>query len=89
MPRDRFSRFKKSNYNNDFRYGINSMNHVGVGEREKLNTEQRDWVINLIKNEKTTEWDKKFLKSVLADNKVPTKKQKDVIVKINNKTKKL
>ena len=36
MAKDRFSRFKKSNYDSNFRYGNNSMNHTGVGKREKL-----------------------------------------------------
>ena len=48
MAKDRFSRFKKSNYNTTFRYGNTSMNHIGVGKREELNQQQIDWIINVI-----------------------------------------
>ena len=81
MAKDRFSRFKKSNYNKQFRYGNSSMNYVGVGKRDKLNQEQRNWIINLIKKIKF-DGDKKFLRSVLVTNKVPTPKQKEIIKSI-------
>ena len=48
MAKDRFSRFKKSNYDSNFRYGNNSMNHTGVGKRETLSKEQEQWIVNLI-----------------------------------------
>ena len=82
MAKDRFSRFKKSNYNTTFRYGNTSMNHNGIGKRENLDDKQRDWLINLIQNSNTTDWEVKFLRSILVENKVPTEKQKTIIKKI-------
>lgn len=82
MAKDRFSKFKKSNYDTNFRYGNNSMNHNGVGKREKLNENQRDWIINVIQTKKLNEWQLSFLRSILVENKVPTNKQKEVIKKI-------
>lgn len=81
MAKDRFSRFKKSNYDSNFRYGNNSMNHTGIGKREKLSKEQEQWIINLIQKI-NSEYSKKFLRSILVDGKVPTEKQKEVIKKI-------
>ena len=85
MAKDRFSRFKKSNYDTNFRYGNNSMNHNGVGKRDKLDDKQRDWLINLIQNGNTTDWEVKFLRSILVENKVPTEKQKTIIKKVINR----
>lgn len=82
MAKDRFSKFKKSNYDTNFRYGNNSMNHNGVGKREKLNQQQRDWIINVIQNKKLNDWQVSFMRSILVENKVPTHKQKEVIKKI-------
>ena len=81
MAKDRFSKFKKSNYNNTFRYGDNSMNYVSVGKRDKLSQQQREFILQLIKG-RNTEYNKKFLRSILVENKVPTLKQKEVIKKI-------
>ena len=44
MAKDRFSKFKKSNYDNTFRYGNNSMNYVSVGKRDKLSQQQREFI---------------------------------------------
>ena len=85
MAKDRFSKFKKSNYDTNFRYGNNSMNHTGVGKRNKLDDKQRDWLINLIQNGNTTDWEVKFLRSILVENKVPTEKQKSIIKKMVKK----
>jgi hypothetical protein len=81
MAKDRFSKFKKSNYDNTFRYGNNSMNYVSVGKRDKLSQQQREFILQLIKG-CNTEYNKKFLRSILVENKVPTLKQKEVIKKI-------
>jgi len=84
MAKDRFSKFKKSNYNSEFRYGNNSMNYNIIPNRQDLTNEQRDWIVNLIqKIEK--EGDKKFLRSVLVRGKVPTKSQKKIIESIVKK----
>lgn len=81
MAKDRFSKFKKSNYDTTFRYGNNSMNYVSVGKRNELSEEQRGFILDLIKKcEK--EYNKQFLRSILVENKVPTEKQKIVIRKI-------
>lgn len=82
MAKDRFSKFKKSNYNTSFRYGNNSMNHVGVGKRETLSEEQRIFILGLIGLQGIPEYNKKFLRSILVENKVPTEKQKQIIRKI-------
>ena len=82
MAKDRFSRFKKSNYNTTFRYGNTSMNHIGVGKREELNQQQRDWIINVIQTKKLNQWELSFMRSILVENKVPTTKQKETIKKI-------
>lgn len=81
MAKDRFSRFKKSNYDSNFRYGNNSMNHTGVGKRETLSKEQEQWIVNLIQKI-NSEYSKKFLRSILVSGKVPTEKQKEIIKKI-------
>ena len=85
MAKDRFSRFKKSNYNNEFRWGTNDYNSSKYSDRPKMSDNQREWVINLIKSSSTTEWETKFLRSILVDGKVPTDKQKDIIRKIVKK----
>ena len=82
MAKDRFSKFKKSNYDTNFRYGNNSMNHVSVGKRETLTELQRGYLMGLIGLKDMKEYNKKFLRSILAENKVPTEKQKQVIRKI-------
>ena len=82
MAKDRFSKFKKSNYDNTFRYGNNSMNYVGVGKREKLSEIQRGYLLGLTGLQSMPEHNKKFLRSILVENKVPTLKQKEVIKKI-------
>lgn len=82
MGKDRFSRFKKSNYDTSFRYGNNSMNHIGVGKRERLTKEQRDWILNVIQTKSLNEWELSFMRSILVEDKVPTQKQKQTIKNI-------
>jgi len=86
MAKDRFSKFKKSNYNSEFKYGNNSMNYNIIPNREDLTNEQKEWIIKLIKRLKK-ENDKKFLRSVLEQGKVPTKVQKKIIQSMVNKQK--
>lgn len=82
MAKDRFSKFKKSNYNYGLKYGNSyNMNHIGVGKRNELSDKQRQFILDLIKkcnNDNSI----KFLRSVLLENKEPTEKQKIVIRKI-------
>ena len=85
MAKDRFSRFKKSNYNNEFRWGTHEYNSSWYNDRVDLLDNQREWVINLIKSNKTNKWEMEFLRSILVDGKVPTDKQKDIIRKIVKK----
>ena len=87
MGKDRFSRFKKSNYNYDFRYGNNSMNYNVIPNREDLNEEQRKYVIELI-SKLPNKSDKKFLRSILERGKVPTAAQKKIIQSMVDKSKK-
>ena len=86
MAKDRFSKFKKSNYNNQFRYGNNSMNWNIIPNREELNDEQRNYIINLI-SKLSNESNIKFLRSILATNKVPTIPQRNVIKSMVDKVK--
>ena len=81
MAKDRFSKFKKSNYSQSFRWGNNGMNHVGVGKREKLSDKQREFILRLIPK-CSKEWDIKFLRSILVTDRVPTQKQKDILNRI-------
>lgn len=81
MAKDRFSKFKKSNYSSEFRWGDTSMNYDSVGPRDKLSDKQREFILNLIRK-CTKEYNKKFLRSLLVENKIPTEKQKQVIKKI-------
>ncbi len=83
MSKDRFSKFKKSNYDTTFRYGSNSMNYTTVGKRDKLSQQQREFILQLLKR-CNTEYNTKFLRSILVEDKVPTVKQKIVIKKMIN-----
>lgn len=84
MAKDRFSKFKKSNYDTDYRWGntANSTNYVSVGKREVLTETQRGYLLGLMHRVGMTEYNKKFIRSILTENKVPTEKQKVVIRKI-------
>lgn len=88
MAKDRFSRFKKSNYNKEFRYGNTSMNYNVIPNREDLNDEQRTYIVNLISS-LPKENDKKFLRSVLERGKVPTNAQRKIIKSMIDKNKKV
>ena len=85
MGKDRFSRFKRENYDSSFRYG-DSTYVRSVKKEERLSSEQRDWLVKVIKSGLISEWDMDFLRRILYSNKIPTKKQKRVILKIHAKT---
>jgi len=85
MGKDRFSRFKKSNYNNEFRWGINEYSMPKYTRRNTLSNKQKDWIINVIQSYKISEWEANFLRNILVDGKVPTQKQKEIITKIIKK----
>jgi hypothetical protein len=85
MAKDRFSRFKRSNYDNDFRWGTNEYGTAKHTNRDVLSDKQKDWIINVIQNRKINEWETKFLRSILVDGKLPTQKQKDIIKRIIKK----
>ena len=79
MAKDRFSKFKKSNYNKEYRWGNHTnLNYNVIPNRKVLTKIQKDWIINLIKNIKN-ESSKTFLRSILEQDKVPTEKQKEII----------
>jgi hypothetical protein len=90
MAKDRFSKFKKSNYDKEFRYGNNSMNWNIIPDRQNLNNEQRAYIVNLIKT-LPNESDKNFLRSIIQTGKVPTIPQRNIIKSMidKNKTNKL
>ena len=87
MAKDRFSKFKKSNYDGNFRYGSNSMNYNVIPNREDLNDEQRKYILDLI-SDLPKDGDKKFLRSVLLRGKVPTNAQRKIIKSMIDKNKK-
>jgi hypothetical protein len=79
MAKDRFSRFKKSNYNKEYRWGNHTkLNYKVIPNRKPLNNIQKDWLIKLIKTLKKQS-SKTFIKSILEQDKVPTEKQKEII----------
>lgn len=78
MAKDRFSKFKKSNYNKEFRWG----NHNKIlNNRLNLNKEQKDWLIKL-RASLTKQSSINFIDSILEQNYVPTDKQKEIIKSI-------
>tara|TARA_R100000935_G_C2820120_1_gene159349 strand:+ start:196 stop:462 length:267 start_codon:yes stop_codon:yes gene_type:complete len=88
MAKDRFSKFKPINYNKEFKYGTDGeMNHYVIPNRKKLKEKGRNYIINLIKICKD-KFNIKFLRSILVQDKKPTKKQETQIVKIINNTNK-
>jgi len=78
MGKDRFSIYKPENYKKDYFYTPK----VKKG-RKVLNLEQRTWLINL-KRKTTNDFYKRFIDTVLEQNRVPTQKQKEVIIKIKD-----
>jgi hypothetical protein len=58
------------------------MNHVGVGKRKYLSNKQREWLVDLVRKT-SSESNKRYLRSILADGKVPTQLQKNIILNIS------
>jgi len=86
MARDRFSNQKPRNYNDDIKYGKNTkMNHYVIPKREPISDDSRLFIVDLISKCKLDN-DIKFLRSILAEKKQPTARQKKVIISIINKT---
>jgi hypothetical protein len=86
MAKDRFSKFKKNNYDKEFRYGNNSMNWNIIPDRQNLNNEQRTYIVNLITT-LPNESNKNFLRSILQTGKVPTIPQRNIIKSMIDKNK--
>tara|TARA_B100001559_G_C16378312_1_gene565334 strand:+ start:527 stop:793 length:267 start_codon:yes stop_codon:yes gene_type:complete len=88
MAKDRFSNQKPRNYNNDVKHGTHTkMNHYVIPKRELISDNARLFIIDLISKCKHDK-QKSFLRSILANQKEPTKPQRKVISKIWNKTSK-
>jgi len=112
MAKDRFSRFKKSNYDYTFRYGTDEIidykeydrkrklqyekwNDLPDNKKKKkeiklslkagLTIQQRDYILNLIKQTTTNDWEKKFLRSLLVCDKALSQKQKEIVKRIKIK----
>lgn len=84
MAKDRFSRFKRVNYDHDFRYG-NETYRASINPKEKLCHEQKDWLLDFIKRGKLNKWELDFLQSLIHRGKKLSDKQSDVVIKIYNK----
>jgi len=83
MAIDRFNRFKRSNYDREFRWGNTSMNHPTMINRKPLNDTQREWLVRLTQAT-NKESNKKYLRSILVQGKIPTPAQKEVIKSIQS-----
>ena len=83
MAIDRFNIFKQCNYDMEFRWGNNKMNHPTMINRKPLNDTQREWLVSLTQAT-NKESNKTYLRSILAQGKTPTPAQKEVIKSISN-----
>lgn len=83
MAKDRFSRFKRSNWDNNFRWGndYNKPIKPKFPKRQSLNKVQKKWLADIY-NRLQKQSSRNFIQSILEIDKVPTEKQKEVIRKI-------
>jgi hypothetical protein len=89
MAKDRFSKFKKSFYSNEFRYGSDTLfekNKSYTIKRLSLSDTEKHR-LKTLKKKKLNEWELNFVKSLIHANKSFTLKQKEVIIKLENKYK--
>ena len=91
MAKDRFSKFKKSFYSNEFRYGTDPLfekvKSFTVVKRPTISKQEKNR-IKLIKNNNLTDWERNFINNVIALDKSMTLKQKKVLINLENKYKK-
>jgi len=85
MGKDRFSRFKRENYDNEFRYG-NDVYRRSVKPKDRLSHEQKDWLLDIIKRGKLNKWELEFVQGLIHKNRRLSDKQNDVMIKIYDKT---
>jgi len=79
MAKDRFSKFKKSNYSKEYRYGNhNQVNYKPLPNRVTLNKIQIQWLENL-RDKLKKRPSINFINSILEQGYVPTKLQKEII----------
>lgn len=88
MAKDRFSKFKKSNYNKQLKYGLDVLieKNKSFIKRPELTLKERKRLKELLKS-KVSSYDGDFIKSVLKSNKSMTISQLNVIKKIEEKLK--
>ena len=84
MGKDRFSRFKRENYDNEFRYGDNTYKR-SVKIEDRLSHKQKDWLLEVIRSKRLLDWELKFFQKLIINNKKPTEKQRDLILKIKDR----
>jgi len=85
MAKNRFSNQKPRNYNDDVKYGTHTkINHYVIPKREPITDDARLFIVDLISKCKSDN-DIKFLRSILANEKQPTPRQKKAIIAIRNK----
>jgi hypothetical protein len=91
MAKDRFSKQKKSYYNNEFRYGIDSLIEKNKPvEKPKLEKQFKKKLIELkTLSHKLTTWEINFVESILERNQVTSLKQRATIDKIFDRLKKI
>ena len=82
MAKNRFSNQKKSNWSSVFRYGHSSMLISNKG-RKPTTEKAVIWLKNLLKSTKNPK-KRNFIISVCRHGKMPTKKQKDILIQILN-----
>lgn len=79
MAKDRFSRQKRSNYDSSFKWGT-YISPVSTG-RKPLTEEACVFLKGMLTTSKA-KWESDFIRSVLKSGKMPTARQKEVILKI-------
>ena len=89
MAKDRFSKFKKSFYSSEFRYGIDTLFEKNKSlniKRLTLSTDEKRR-LKILKKKNLNEWESNFVKSLIDANKSFTLKQKETLIKLENKYK--
>lgn len=85
MGKDRFNKFKRNRWDKN-KNVYTQLNYYKIPNRESLDDTQREYLVQKVK-ECVSEGDKKFLRSILVEGKIPTEKQKNTIRQIVKKNK--
>jgi hypothetical protein len=86
MEKDRFSNKKKSNYSNEFRWGVNVITEQNKSYVKRLDISKNELGrIKKLMSYKLTTWEREFCNSIIKQNKTLTLKQKEVVIKLEKK----